>query len=131
MKHIPVGNGKHVIVNDEDYEWLNQWRWHSCKGYARRQEGKTFIIMHRLIMQTPSHLQVDHINGNRLDNRRQNLRNCTLAENRKNKSKTRQGYKGVEHHTENCYGSYIRSDNKCFYLGSFPKDRWAAMCYDI
>ena len=90
MAIISLTQGKVVIVDDEDFEWLNQWKWLYNGGYAIRSVGpyknRKHIRMHRLIMDTPDHLEVDHINWDKLDNRRSNLRNVTRSENQRNLS---------------------------------------------
>ena len=94
MKEIVLGRGKSVaLVDDEDYEWLSQWKWYdSTNGPARYEKvlGKTNpkqILMHRIIMNTPSHLEVDHWDHNRFNNQKSNLRNCTHKENCQNSFK--------------------------------------------
>jgi len=99
------------MVDDEDYEYINRWKWYIFKGtntfYATRTlprvNGKHLNInMHRVILQTPDGMYVDHINGNGLDNRGVNLRNCTRSQNQHNRGKSRNntsGYKGVSWHT--------------------------------
>lgn len=80
MKKIRISQGKKVIVDDEDYERVSEWKWsfhHS--GYVVR--GKPQISLHRFVMNAPKGVFVDHINRNRLDNRKENLR---LATNRQN-----------------------------------------------
>ena len=95
-----------AFVDDEDYTWLRQWNWSAVStqrlngGYAMRRDnssGKT-ILMHRLLLDAPEGMEVDHINGNGLDNRRANLRLVSLQQNRQNRSKGRNnqsGFKGV------------------------------------
>lgn len=90
MKRIQLTQGKFALVDDADFEWLNQWLWHvadkdkdnSC--YAIRHLGRTKIGMHRVIMQAPKNRQVDHRDGNGLNNCRNNLRMCTHSENLQN-----------------------------------------------
>ena len=90
MKTIPLTQGKVALVDDEDFEWLNQWKWCFISiGYAVRSErtGKRSgnktrrIYMHRQINKTPDNLETDHINRNRLDNRKENLRSVTHSQN--------------------------------------------------
>src|SRR5574343_411505 len=90
MKEIQLSQGKVAIVDDEDYDYLNQWKWYAAERkcgiwYATRnirKDGKVRIIpMHRVILNTPKGMDTDHINGDGLDNRRSNLRSCTHMEN--------------------------------------------------
>jgi hypothetical protein len=102
---ITVGiRGHQAIVDPEDYEMLNQYKWSlSPYGYAcrnQREKGKyvAHIAMHRVIMNAPEGVHVDHINGDRLDNRKVNLRLATHQENLRNRGKTKRngsGFKGV------------------------------------
>lgn len=102
-KTIPLTQGKHAIVDAEDYEWLSLYKWQYHSGYATRSvyvPGKNpkTIRMHRVITEAKKGLQVDHINSNRLDNRRSNLRVCTHAENMHNRGtmpNNKSGFIGV------------------------------------
>lgn len=84
MKTIELSDGYLTIVDDEDYEYLNQFNWqhsnYACRG-IRINKKLTVIQMHRVIMNAPKGMVVDHINHNKLDNRRSNLRIVTTAEN--------------------------------------------------
>lgn len=111
---IPLTKGLVAIVDAADYEWLSQFNWHATRGnasklfYAARTlwlEGgkKRTLLMHRAILGLPpeDHRQCDHRNGNRLDNRRANLRPATLIQNHANAPMRRtntSGYKGVRLH---------------------------------
>jgi hypothetical protein len=105
---ILLSNGSEALVDAADYEWLNQWNWWVNEGYAYRQVGQgrtkdsrgqtTGIMMHRLIMDTPAGMDTDHINRNRLDNRRSNLRIVDRAQNNYNTglwANNTSGHKGV------------------------------------
>jgi hypothetical protein len=111
VKKIELTQGKYTIVDDEDYEFLNQWQWHvnrkKCKTssdllYAKRFEKRKTITMHRLILNAPKGMDVDHINGNGLDNRKCNLRIVSHRENMQNltKFKGTSKYPGVYWHKE-------------------------------
>lgn len=106
MKKIPLSQGKFAIVDDEDFEFLSQWKWHLHKdGYAARTQWlpdtggkKKNFMMHRVLNKTPIGMHTDHINNIRLDNRRKNLRTATRAQNYMNQGKkknTTSIYKGV------------------------------------
>jgi hypothetical protein len=104
-KIIPLTQGKEAIVDDEDFEYLNQWKWrysggrrpgYAITGESFKKGGR--FRMHRLIVNAPSNIDVDHINGNRLDNRRENLRFCNQSQNLANSKlqvNNTSGYKGV------------------------------------
>jgi hypothetical protein len=137
MKEIPLTKGKVALVDDENFEWLNQWKWCvSINGYAIRRKLKSVkcIHMHREIIKTPAGMDTDHINGNRLDNRLINLRICNTPENQHN-SKLRKsntsGYKGVSWHQQNKkWLAQITNNYKNTYLGCFDTPEKAAHAYD-
>lgn len=96
------GKGKYAIVDDGDFEWLNQWKWYLHTGYPARKPNGNMIFMHRLINKTPKGMNTDHINRNPLDNRRNNLRNADKSLNGHNRgaqTNNTSGYKGVHFHT--------------------------------
>jgi hypothetical protein len=72
VRYIFLTQGEKAIVDDEDYKWLSKYKWQYSRGYAKRDAR--CIRMHRQILHAPKSLEVDHINGNKLDNRRSNLR---------------------------------------------------------
>jgi len=99
MKEIKLGGkrgiGKVALVDDKDFEYLNQFKWFvSPKGYVTRTlKG---IKMHRVILElTNPKIQGDHINRDKLDNQRNNLRIATNAQNCSNRVFTKNKYKGV------------------------------------
>lgn len=97
FKLIPLGrSGKFAIVDEEDFAYLSLWTWYlSSVGYAIRtkaqpqengKRSRKLILMHRVVNQTPEGFDTDHINRDKLDNRRSNLRTATRSENERNKN---------------------------------------------
>lgn len=140
-KIITLTKGKETIVDDEDLEWLSQWKWlYHGQGYAARHiwvcggRGKQItVLMHREVLHTPEGMYTDHINGNKLDNRKENLRICDHSQNGAN-TKTRgnkSGYKGVCWHKQ-CkkWCACIKQNYKKYYLGLFFDPVEAAKVYD-
>ena len=142
MKKIPLTQGKYALVDDENFEELNKYKWctykHGNTFYATRgflENGKSVSIkMHRLILKARKGETCDHINGNGLDNRRSNLRLCTQAENVRNTRKRHDntsGYKGVVWHKYNKkFTARISIEKKRIELGSFDTAREAALAYN-
>jgi len=141
MAIIKLSNGFEAIVDDEDYEHLSQFKWHYCQhGYARKN-GKMVnrvkgpsTAMHRLVTGAPKDKQVDHINGNRLDNRKHNLRLCTNAENTRNQKKYKGSskYKGVCWYArDGLWHARIKVDYKTIHLGYFQNEEDAATAYNF
>lgn len=124
-----------AIVDNADFEWVNSYRWsYHAQGYATGRVKKEHILMHRFIVKTPTNLETDHINGNKLDNRRSNLRTATHAENNMYKKKQKNntsGYKGVSwHKTLKYWTGYIRHNQKRILLGYFKTKEDAARSYN-
>jgi hypothetical protein len=99
-----------------------------------RQRRKTWLGMHRLIMNTPKGMVTDHINGNPLDNRKENLRICTAAENKQNRAAGKNntsGFKGVSRHKRtNSWHARIGHNKKPIHIGCFEDKEEAARAYD-
>jgi hypothetical protein len=129
VKITTLKSGYDVIVDDSDYEILSDYKWNLSGGlYAVRFEKGKQILMHRQIMDAPKGMVVDHINGNKLDNRRKNLRVCTNQQNICNmKSKNNSGFKGV--YFDRCSKKYTARVNKK-HLGTFKSAEEAARVYD-
>ena len=118
-------------IDLDDIELIKNIKWGLRKdGYAF---NRTVGLMHRLITNCPSNMVVDHINGDKLDNRKSNLRICTQAENNRNKNKYKgnRKYKGVFWNKKaNKWYSQIRINNKCINLGYFDDELEASIAYD-
>lgn len=136
-KEIRLTKGQVALVDDEDFEYLNQWNWYvSRSGYAVRTHGifRKTILMHRLISNTPDGYETDHIDRNRLNNQKNNLRVCTVSENQHNKgmnSDNKSGYKGVSWDAKNNkWRASIRYNNKTYNAGRYETAEEAAGAYD-
>jgi hypothetical protein len=148
MKEITI-HARVALVDDCDFEWLSSFAWHLHNGtngviYAHRTYprelqrwlGTHGIFMHRQILQAPKGMDVDHINGNGLDNQKSNLRLCTrrqnLANQRLRASKTIP-YKGVYFVSSkpvNPYHARLHKDYNGIHIGCFPTPEEAARAYD-
>jgi hypothetical protein len=145
MKKIPLTQRRYALVDDEDFDFLNQWEWFvSAEGYAVRNktvidaEGKKkqkTVWMHRIINNTPAELKTDHIDGDRLDNRKENLRSVTQSENSQNsgkwgKNKTSK-YKGVNFHKrDGIWQAAITANGVRKHIGQFQTEEAAALAYN-
>jgi len=139
-KEIPLSQGKVALVDDADYEWLNQWKWSYSKpgpkhrvGYVVRKEesdNRRAIYMHRLILGLSDNEATDHVNGNGLDNRRTNLRIASPSENSCNVPKQRQ-WKGSRFKGVWPYAKRWRAQIGLRYIGMFLTEEEAALAYNI
>lgn len=149
MKLIPLTQGKFAQVDDEDYEWLNQWKWTLFKmktnNYAYRRKYKNgkyeSILMHRQILGlTEQKILGDHENNNGLDNQRVNLRKSTAQQNsmnRRSRKNSTSKYLGVSICKVNKNGKIykywkcqIKNSKKVIHLGYFKNEEDAAKCYN-
>jgi len=137
MLKIPLTQGRVAIVGPRDYAFLNQWRWSYHNGYAVRTDcvnGKT-ILMHRVILERMGHknfARSDHINRNRLDNRRCNLRPATSSQSQCNRSKQNNntsGYTGVSWYQGKWYAQ-IMVNRKHIHLKCCDDSKEAARVYN-
>jgi len=141
MKRIALtgknGEGKYALVDDEDFEYLAGFQWVLAgRGYAATFVGigkkRRIVLMARLICGNPEGLEVDHIDHNKLNNQRNNLRICTRAQNGANFLKpdtNSSGYKGVHLH-QGKWVAMLKKDGETIYLGRFTKSKAAARVYD-
>lgn len=142
MRLIPLPSGDAAIVDDSDYEQLSRFSWRrNTNGYVVRNKPRDAdgrrgtAFMHREILGlSASDPDVDHRNRNRLDNRRENLRRATEAENRVNSAKQAgcsSRFKGVTWHRQmGRWQSALMADGRCAYLGLYADEVAAAKAYD-
>jgi len=140
MKIINLSQGKQTLVDDADFDYLVQWKWHAIHykdtglWYVSRVLKHKVTAMHRLIMNCPTGMQVDHIDGDGLNNQRYNLRICTKDENNINKRVRKDntsGYKGVTWNKKSKkWIAQIKSKKIHYLLGSFdnPEEAYKAYC---
>jgi len=100
-----------TLVDDVDYDYLSRFRWSKANGYIQGWINKRQVMMHRIIMNPPENLEIDHINGIRNDNRRANLRICTHLQNCRNGG------------TGDSYGVTYRKDRKRWYAQLYVKKK--------
>ncbi len=135
MKQIQLTKNQFAIVDDDLFDYLNRLKWHYNNGYAKTYQNGRHIRMHRLIMKAEPSQQIDHRNGNKLDNRRENLRFCTTQQNNRNakiRKDNTSGYKGVSlDKSTGHWKPLIYVDGKAKTCGQFKSKRHAALAYDM
>lgn len=132
MKEILLTKGKIAVVDDDDFDFLSQWKWHCARDYAARSVLGRKLFMHHQIVGRPDGMVIDHINGNTFDNRKENLRFCDPANNTRNmriRKDNTSGYKGV-HKDGGKYRSVIYKESTQIHLGMFDSAIDAAIAYD-
>lgn len=135
VRLIPLTEGLYAYVDTADYEWLSKWNWHTTSGGypARSGKGKQ-IFMHREIMQPPEKMVVDHVDGNKANCCRFNLRTCTRKENQANLRKQRgtcSRFKGVSYNKRRRkYFAQCDFGGNHRWLGFFNEEVDAARAYD-
>ena len=150
MKQVPLTQGQFAIIDDEDYEFITQWKWFAMKKkrgyktifYAARRSTKIvngvrrrcMIWMHREINKTSNNSLTDHKDGNGLNNIRSNLRDATQRQNSRN-VKSAYGvskYKGVHWDKQkNKWRASIRIDGRLKCLGRYYNEEDAANAYNV
>lgn len=147
MAEIRLPGGKVAVVDDEDYEVLSRFRWSSDGRYAGRKglysegvlKGRS-ILMHRQILgllDSGYTVQVDHINCNKLDNRRLNLRVCNRSQNMANsrvRKESKTGYKGVVFRGRGLSKPWVASislGDRTKHLGYYSSKEEAALAYNV
>jgi len=140
---IITKSGDTIVYDDDDHELVSKYRWHikrvAKKRYAAgrlipgRSDAK-IIQMHRLIMGVLKNrrITVDHVNGNGLDNRRENLRLCSIHQNSHNAVRiTSHGFVGISYQkAHNKWRASICYKGKRIYLGEYDQPEEAAAVYD-
>lgn len=136
MKYIQLQTDSRAIVDDLDFELVSKYHWHEdSKGYvvhstSRKLGKQTKIRLHSLVMGAQKGQIVDHKDGNKLDNRRTNLRFATTAQNIANSRRhctNKSGYKGVCWHSrDKIWAAFIKGKH----LGYFNTAKEGALAYN-
>lgn len=138
-KEIELGRGKKTIVDDDMYDFLTRWRWtwdnrYACRRYT--ENGKTKkVYMQKVVNNTPKGMDTDHINCDKLDNRKENLRSVTRSQNNANMPKIQKKcssrFKGVCWHKQrNKWKAEIKVNGVRKHLGVFINEADAATAYN-
>lgn len=146
VKTIKLTKNKETLVDDEDFEMLNKFKWYADKAYGTyyaaryirsttSKKGWTSLRMHRAIMGKNKGKEIDHIDGDGLNNKKSNLRVCSHAENMKNRGKQKDnstGFKGVWYNKRNNkYIAEITVNGKKTWLGQKTTAEEAYKLYAI
>jgi hypothetical protein len=145
FRRLPLSQCKFTIVDPADYEWLSRYKWcvhkgkgppYAVKSWHRRGYRHIMIFMHRIILQPPPGMFVDHINHNTLDNRRANIRPVTCWQNMCNRKKYKKNahskYIGVTWlKREKVWTARINVNKKSIFLGRFSSELDAAIARDL
>jgi hypothetical protein len=141
-KEIKLTKGMYALVDIDDYERLNKFKWQTQVNYKTNyaitsigpKAKRTTLRMHRLILGVKSNQIVDHINGNGLDNRKINLRMTTEKNNHFNRrigTNNTSGYKGVSYYkAKQAWIAYIGAECKLIHLGYYKNKEEAAKAYN-
>jgi len=141
MKEIPLTRGLVALVDDEDYDELSKHNWCcTTTGYAirsftpRKRARQKQVSMHADILGKKEGFEIDHINGDKLDNRRSNIRHVTHRQNIQNKKpnkNTSSRYKGVHlGKSGNVWLAAIEVGGKFHHVGSYNSETDAAIAYN-
>lgn len=123
------------LFDEEDLPLIRKHTWHQgMRGYPATHIGGKTVVLHKLLFPDSAGYEIDHINGNKLDNRRSNLRVCTHQQNSYNQRRrctNTSGYIGVSYVAgEGCYQSYIHHHGHKYHLGYFRDAESAARTRD-
>lgn len=138
-QEIRISDSKVAIVDDSDWGDLSRWNWHLTGRHGEYASRSIFIngsqykiSMHRYLMKANPNDVCDHINVNKLDNRRSNLRIATNFQNQFNtglRKNNKSGFKGVFQEPSGNFRASIMIDGKLVRLGTFPTALKASEAY--
>ena len=129
---VLIRNG-FFLIDRLDYPKIKPYSWsrHDHRGYIRGYVNGKVVYLHRFLLNPPTGFQVDHINGNTFDNRRNNLRFATRQQNMWNANGRRKGYKGAHYDKKRkTWIGHITFNRRFILLGKFATEKEAALAYD-
>lgn len=125
--------GRRVFIDDDDYDYLSKFTWYiHSRGYAQALIDGQMVLMHRLIMRPPNNMHIDHIDHDKTNNQKYNLRVVTKGANAQNippKANNTSGYVGVASNGK-YWQSSIYKDGKRQFIGNFKNKDSAAVAYN-
>lgn len=138
ISEIPLTQGMVAVVDEEDYSYLSQWNWCVLKVeklcYAVRNIKDGVILMHRQLLNAPKGKEIDHKDGDGLNNCRSNLRICNHQQNHynlRNQVNTSSIYKGVYWDKDkHKWRASLKVEGKIKRLGRFKDEVLAALAYN-
>lgn len=143
MRYLHLTKGKVAQIDDQDWNKISHLKWSAQRRgrlwYAAtyvKDDDKNYhpVYLHRFILDAPSGVQVDHIDGNGLNCTRKNLRLASAVQNRRNSKRyanNKTGYKGVMFYKrDHNYRAYIKVGTRQIHLGYYPTPEQAARAYD-
>lgn len=147
MRTIPLSQGYEAIVDDADYPLVSQYKWsvnsngkrnsqYAYRSLPRQRRPQKHLLLHRFIMQPSEQQEIDHIDGNGLNNTRKNLRFCTRRENCWNtgkfKRKCKSSFKGVSiHKASGLWVGYLNHMGRRAWTGYYKSEQEAARARDF
>jgi HNH endonuclease len=150
MREILLTKGYTALVDDADYDWLSQYTWCASESWSRGKMHKVYAVsgiringrkttmrMHRLILGVDEHIvEIDHVDGNGLNNQRANLRVATRGQNASNSGKRKDSkwskFKGIVFHERSgLWRAYTHKDHEVISLGYYKTEIEAAIAYDL
>lgn len=132
MREVQLNRGFVALVDDEDFDKVSALKWYESSGYGWHKGRKMYTSMHRFIMQAEKGVEVDHVDGNRLNNQRSNLRLCTPSQNRCNTLRKVgvSEYKGVSFDKVNQkWRAKIKVQGKHYSIGRYTTELEARDAY--
>jgi hypothetical protein len=129
MRELISKQGDVIKVSNEDFDWLSEFDWNVYDRYAESVIGGATVKMHRLILNANELSHVDHIDGDSLNNQRDNLRLCNRFQNQQNRKLNKNsttGYKGVKLMPNGKFRARVQAFGKRYSLGCFDSAEDAA-----